>query len=177
VGVVSSSRGAAGPPQSQWPEGRLDAIARLRVVETAVRGLGTAERTIEAPYQQVWDFVSDLEHAVPAFDSLVRKMRVRGRTPLRGGGERLDVLSWSTGSPVALPFDVHMEDGLCLMRARGRLFFVGMAAVPEGPGRTRFRHVEGVPLPGGRLLRPVFRRTSRSDLGHLARLSSEQASG
>jgi hypothetical protein len=49
--------------------------------------------------------------------------------------------------------------------------------VPEGPGRTRFRHVEGVPLPGGRLLRPVFRRTSRSDLGHLARISSEQASG
>jgi hypothetical protein len=70
-----------------------------------------------------------------------------------------------------------MEDGLCLMRARGRLFFVGMAAVAEGPGRTRFRHVEGVPLPGGRLLRPVFRRTSRSDLGHLARIVTGRASG
>ena len=164
-------------PQPQWPEGRLDAIARLRVVETAVRGLGTSERVIEAPYRQVWDFVSDLEHAVPAFDTLVRKMRVRGRTPVHGGGERLDVLSWSPGSPVAMPFDVHMEDGLCLMRARGRLFFVGMAAVPEGPGRTRFRHVEGVPLPGSRLLRPVFRRTSRSDLGHLARIVTERTSG
>jgi hypothetical protein len=171
VGIVTEA------VQSQWPEGRLDAIARLRVVETTVHGVGTAERVIEAPYEQVWDFISDLEHAVPAFDSLVRKMRVRGRTPVSGGGERLDVLSWSTGSPVALPFDVHMEDGLCLMRARGRLFFVGMAAVAEGPGRTRFRHVEGVPLPGGRLLRPVFRRTSRSDLGHLARIVTGRASG
>ena len=96
-------------------------------------------------------------------------MRVRGRTPLPGGGERLDVLSWSTGSPVPSPFDVRLEDGLCLMHARGRLFFVGMAAVPEGPGQTRFRHVEGVPLPGGDLLRPVFRRTSRSDLDRIAR--------
>lgn len=162
-----SDPGAVGPPR--WPQGRLDAIARLRVVETVVRGLGTSERVIDAPFEQVWDYVSDLEHAVPAFDSLVRRMRVRGRTPLPGGGERLDVLSWSTGSPVPLPFDVHMEDGLCLMHARGRLFFVGMAAVPEGQGRTRFRHVEGVPLPGGNLLKPVFRRTSRSDLARIAR--------
>jgi hypothetical protein len=165
VGVVSD-RGAVGP--AQWPQGRLDAIARLRVVETAVRGLGSAERIIEAPYTEVWDFVSDLEHAVPTFDSLVRKIRVRGRTPLPGGGERLDVLSWSTGSPVPMPFDVHLDDGLCLMHARGRLFFVGMAAAPESPGRTRFRHVEGVPLPGGSLLRPVFRRTSRADLNRIA---------
>jgi hypothetical protein len=166
VGVVSTS-GTVGP--AEWPQGRLDAIARLRVVETAVRGLGTAERIIAAPYAEVWDFVSDLERAVPAFDSLVRTLRIRDREPLPGGGERLDVLSWSTGSPVALPFDVHLEDGLCLMRARGRLFFVGMAAAPEGPGRTRFRHVEGVPLPGGSLLRPLFRRTSRSDLDRIAR--------
>jgi hypothetical protein len=162
-----SDRATMGPPQ--WPQGRLDAVARLRVVETAVRGLGTAERIIAAPYVEVWDFVSDLERAVPAFDSLVRTLRIRDREPLPGGGERLDVLSWSTGSPVALPFDVHLEDGLCLMRARGRLFFVGMAAAPEGPGRTRFRHVEGVPLPGGSLLRPLFRRTSRSDLDRIAR--------
>jgi len=162
-----SDRGAVGP--AGWPRGRLDAVARLRVVETMVRGLGTAERIIDAPYSEVWDFVSDLEHAVPTFDSLVRKLRVRRRTPLPGGGERLDVLSWSPGSPVALPFDVHLDDGLCLMHARGRLFFVGMAAAPEGPGRTRFRHVEGVPLPGGTLLRPVFRRTSRADLDRIAR--------
>ena len=162
-----SATGPVGP--ERWPQGRLDTVARLRVVETAVRGLGTAERIIDAPYSEVWDFVSDLERAVPAFDSLVRKLRVRGRRPLPGGGERLDVLSWSTGSPVPMPFDVHLENGLCLMHARGRLFFVGMAAVPDGPGRTRFRHVEGVPLPGGNLLRPVFRRTSRADLDRIAR--------
>ena len=161
-----SDRPTMGPPP--WPQGRLDAVARLRVVETAVRGVGTAERIIDAPYAEVWDCVSDLERAVPAFDSLVRRLRIRDREPLAGGGERLDVLSWSPGSPVALPFDVHLEDGLCLMRARGRLFFVGMAAAPEGAGRTRFRHVEGVPLPGGKLLRPVFRRTSRADLDRIA---------
>jgi hypothetical protein len=162
-----SDGGAMGPPQ--WPQGRLDAVARLRVVETALHGLAVAEGIIDAPYAEVWDYVSDLEHAVPAFDSLVRRMRVRGRAPLPGGGERLDVLSWSPGSPVPLPFDVHLEDGLCLMRARGRLFFVGMAAAPEARGRTRFRHAEGVPFPGGRLLRPVFRRTSRADLDRIAR--------
>ncbi len=162
-----SDTGAVG--SARWPQGRLDTVARLRVVETAVRGVGTAERIIDAPFAEVWDFVSDLERAVPTFDSLVRKLRVRGRTPLPQGGERLDVLSWSTGSPVAMPFDVHLEEGLCLMRARGRVVFVGMAAVPEGPGRTRFRHVEGVPLPGGHLLRPVFRRTSRADLDRIAR--------
>jgi hypothetical protein len=161
-----SDRATMGPPQ--WPQGRLDAVARLQVVETAVDGVGAAERIIDAPYAEVWDFVSDLERAVPAFDSLVRKLRIRDRRPLAGGGERLDVLSWSTGSPVALPFAVHLEDGLCLMRARGRLFFVGMAAAPEGAGHTRFRHVEGVPLPGGKLLRPVFRRTSRADLDRIA---------
>ena len=66
-------------------------------------------------------------------------------------------------------FDVRLEEGLCVMRARGRLFLVGMAAVAEGD-QTRFRHAEGVPLPGGRLLRPVVRRTSRADSRRIARL-------
>jgi hypothetical protein len=115
----------------------------------------------------VWSFVADLERSVAAFDPLVRRIRIRSRT-VEGAGERLDLQAWQVGLPVAMPFDVHLERGLCLMRARRRLFFVGMAAEAEG-ARTRFRHVEGIPLPGTRPLRPVFRRTTRDDVAGIVR--------
>jgi hypothetical protein len=55
------------------------------------------------------------------------------------------------------------------MRASARLYLVGMAAVPEGD-RTRFRHVEGVPVPGiGRFARPLVRREVAGDLANMAR--------
>ncbi|HZM32093.1 MAG TPA: hypothetical protein VFB77_16460 [Acidimicrobiales bacterium] len=158
---------------SGWPEAGLDAIGRLRVIEAAVPAAAASETVIDAPFDRVWAYVTDMERSIAEFDSLVGRVRIRQREPAPGGAEDLVLQAWAPGSPVALVFDVRLEPGLCLMRARGRLFLVGMAAVAEGD-RTRFRHAEGVPLPGGRLLRPVVRRTSRADSRRIARLVEGQ---
>jgi hypothetical protein len=156
-----------------WPVAGLDAIGRLRVIEAAVPAAAAAETVIDAPFERVWAYVSDMERSIAEFDSLVSRVRIRRRAPATGGAEDLVLQAWAPGSPVALVFDVRLEEGLCVMRARGRLFLVGMAAVAEGD-RTRFRHAEGVPLPGGRLLRPVVRRTSRADSRRIARLVEDR---
>jgi hypothetical protein len=162
VGIVSTA------DRHRWPQARLDALGRLRLVESALPGVAAAEAVIDAPFERVWSYVADLERSVPEFDVLVRRVRIDSRAPAPGGGERIDLTTWATALPLPLAFDVHMEEGLCLMRASARAYFVGMAAVPEGSG-TRFRHTEGVPRPGGRLVRPLARRTARSDLHHIAR--------
>ena len=59
------------------------------------------------------------------------------------------------------------------MQARGRVYTVVMAAAPEpgDPTRTRFVHLEALPLPGGRFVRPVLERLVAHDLANLARLA------
>jgi len=151
------------PAGSPWPEAHLDPIARLRVIESAVPSLIGAERVIDAPFDDVWSWIADLEISVPTFDHSVSKLRIAART-----GADLDVRAQSFGVPISLRFDARLEPGLCIMRARRRLYFVGMAAVAEGD-RTRFRHVEGVPLPAvGRVARPLVGREVRSDLAGIA---------
>jgi hypothetical protein len=164
---VSDPATTPGGPDRRWPDAELDPLARLGLVQATMPGSALAEAVIDAPFEDVWGYVSDLERSVPEFDRLVRRIRIRSRRPDVGdGAERLDVQAWEVGLPVPLRFDVRLEPGLCLMRGWGRLYFVGMAARPEGD-RTRFRHVEGVPLPGARLLRPVFRRTTSDDMAGL----------
>jgi hypothetical protein len=49
-----------------------------------------------------------------------------------------------------------------------------MAAEPDDTGtRTRFFHLEAVPLPGARLLRDRLRREVAADLRNLARLAAQ----
>jgi hypothetical protein len=165
VGVVTG----LGRDERGWPVAGLDAIGRLRMIEAAVPAAAAAETVIEAPFDRVWSYVTDMERSIAEFDSMVSRVRIRHRAPAPDGAEDLVLQAWAPGSPVPLVFDVRLEVGLCVMRARGRLYLVGMAAVAEGD-RTRFRHAEGVPLPGGRLLRPLARRTSRSDSRRIARL-------
>jgi hypothetical protein len=79
-------------------------------------------------------------------------------------GDDLDVVAWGLGVPVPLLFTVRLERGFCLMRGKAHLYLVGMAAVAEGE-RTRFCHVEGVPLPLiGRGARPLVRREIEGDI-------------
>jgi hypothetical protein len=153
--------------ETRRPVATLGVIGRLRVIEATIPSSAATEQVIDAPFDRVWSFVADLERSVAAFDPLVRRIRIRSRT-VEGAGERIDLQAWQVGLPVAMPFDVHLEPGLCLMRARYRLFFVGMAAAPEG-NRTRFRHVEGIPLPGSRLLRPLSRRATGDDVAGIVR--------
>lgn len=146
-----------------WPVARLDPIARLRAIEARAPSIVGAERIIDAPVDEVWAWIGDLERSVPEFDSSVTRLRVQSRR-----GSDLTVHAWARG-PVPIPFRVRLEDGFCLMQARARIYVVGMAAVAEGD-RTRFRHAEGVSLPGvGRLALPFVRREVAGDLDGMVR--------
>ena len=66
-------------PDDRWPTVELDPIARLRVMSRSLPGVAMAERTFDAPFDEVWGFVSDLETSVPQFDTDVRRLRVLSR--------------------------------------------------------------------------------------------------
>jgi hypothetical protein len=113
----------------------------------------------------VWSFLADLERSVPAFDPMVRSLRVLARD-----GEQLIVATQMPHLPVPLRFRVELRDGWCLMRARP--YLVGMAAVPLLGDRTHYAHLEGLPLhrpPILRPLRPLFRRIVSGDINGISR--------
>ena len=112
--------------------------------------------------------------SVPRFDTQVRALRVleRGAADSADGAQRLRIRATTFG--FGFPFDVRLEDGFCLMQARARLYLVLMAAEPHDDGaRTRFFHLEGVPLPGTRLLRSHLQRAVDADFRNLARLAAQ----
>ena len=74
-----------------WPVAGLDAIGRLRVIEAAVPAAAAAETVIDAPFDRVWAYVSDMERSIAEFDSLVSRVRIRRRRP-RPAGRR----TWSS---------------------------------------------------------------------------------
>ena len=87
------------------------------------------------------------------------------------GAERLQIAATTFG--IAFPFDVRLEDGFCLMQARARLYLVVMAAEPLDDGeRTRFFHLEAIPLPGTAVLRRILQREVDADFRHLARIAA-----
>jgi hypothetical protein len=134
-------------PDDRWPTVELDPIARLRMMARSLAGVAMAERTFDAPFDEVWALVSDLETSVPRFDSDVRTLRILSRD-----GERLRIrayghlLGFTHRVPVA---DVELRPGWCWMHSP--VYVVGMAAMPDGD-RTRFAHLEGVPLVGPRFV-------------------------
>ena len=149
-----------------WPEARLDPIRRLHVVAAGLPNAGVGEITVDVPYDEAWAWLMDLERSVPTFDTVVRRTKVRGRD--RRG--RLLLTAWQRGNPIPMPFVVTVEDGWCLMQARGRAFVVLMAAVPTADGRgTRYAHAEAVPIPGTGFLRPRLQRMVDGDLRGVAR--------
>jgi hypothetical protein len=144
---------------SRWPTAQLDPVRQLRVLAEVLPGVGLVECVLDAPYERVWSFLTDFEHSVPAFDPMVRSLRVRSRR-----GSRLVVVTRTSFLPVSSRFEVELRDGWCLMRSR--TYLVGMAAEPLGD-RTRYAHLEGLPshrAPALRILRPVFRRIVRGDI-------------
>jgi hypothetical protein len=137
----------------------------------SIPGAAWTEGILDAPYATTWSWIADLEMSIPRFDTQVRKIRVVARRS-EDGAEQLRIKSTAFG--VTLPFDVRLEDGFCLMQARARLYFVLMAAEPDGGGeRTRFFHLEAVPLPGASLLRAVIQRGVHADFRNLARLAAQ----
>lgn len=111
----------------------LDPIARLRVIAAGLPDVGFAEAVLDAPYASVWGVASDLEHAVPKYESAVRAVEI-----LQRRGERLKItVQVSDGTRLAM--EVILRDGYCLMQSEA--VAIGMAARAEGR-RTRFAHFE-----------------------------------
>lgn len=149
-----------------WPAVALTPIARLRAVAAAYPSAGVAETTIDLPVDQAWDLMMDFEATTPRIDRLVRKVRVRRRD-----GGRVRLWSWAPLVPIPLPFDVTIEPGFCIMAARFRVFVVVMAAEPTADGRTRYVHLEAVPLRRGGWLRRLFQRMVEGDVRGIRRLT------
>jgi hypothetical protein len=142
---------------------------------TAIPSSAWTEGILDAPYEATWPWIADLAVSVPCFDTQVRRLEVRECMPEGGTGDgvqRLRISAWTFG--VAVPFDVRLEAGFCLMQARARLYLVLMAAEPHDAGaRTRFFHLEAVPLPGTRLLRRHIQRAVDADFRNLTRIAAQ----
>ena len=155
----------------QWPVAEFGPIARARALGASIPSAAWTEGVLDSPYDTAWPWITDLEVSVPRFDTQVRRLRVLERAPAVGA-ERLRITASTFG--VAIPFDVRLEDGFCLMQARARLYLVLMAAEPsDGGARTRFFHLEAIPLPGTRLLRSYLQRVVEADFRNLARLAAQ----
>ena len=136
---------------SDWPSVELDPLRRLRVMARVLPGVWMEERVIDAPFADVWGFASDLERA-PEFDSDLASVKILWRE-----GERLRIRVKADVFGIALPAGevaVELREGWCWMRSP--IYVVGMAAVAEGD-RTRFGHLEGVPLRGPELVQGLLR--------------------
>ncbi len=108
-----------------WPMATLDTGARARVIAAAIPSAALVEAAIDAPFEEVWPWLSDLERSVPEFDPTVADLKVVSKD-----GPRWRVRASAPYVRVKLPFDVRIEEGFCLMRAKWRLFAVVMTATP-----------------------------------------------
>ncbi|HEY3141722.1 MAG TPA: hypothetical protein VGJ86_11365 [Acidimicrobiales bacterium] len=141
-----------------WPVARLDRIARLRALASGFQGGALHEAVLDAPFDDAWAWLSDLERTVPDFDEDVARLRIIRREPHPEGGERLRIHTRNTAIVLWMPtvLDAHLASGWCWMATRPLLYVIGMAAEPEGD-RTRFAHFEGLAFQAPRLLQPVLR--------------------
>jgi hypothetical protein len=136
-----------------WPVAELSRVARLRVLAAGFPGAHLHEQVVEAPFEDVWRLVSDLEGSTPRYEPDVSSLRI-----LHKDGERWRVrvrLPWWLGR-APMPLDVTMRDGWCWMIVRPQLYVIGIAAEPLGSA-TRLAHMEGFTLPGGRWRRRLAR--------------------
>ena len=145
-----------------WPAAELDPVRRMRILVAGLPHAAFRERVFAAPFDRVWGIAGDLEHGTPQWKRDVAALAILERDDDRLGVE--------IRSYFGIRMRVHavLRPGWCVMQ--GRLFAVGMAAVPEGE-RTRFAHFEAVRLPGTGLLRPVLRHRIHHEFETLERLA------
>src|SRR3954453_18143192 len=105
-----------------WPTVELDRVAQLRVLSRVLRGVAFEERTLAAPFDAVWDFVSDLPTSVPQFDRDVASIEI-----LERHGDQLKIVSRPPLVPIPVTFDVELREGWCWMVSRPQFYVVGMA--------------------------------------------------
>lgn len=160
-------------PVVGWPVATLDPIRRVRLLAESVPGCVLVERVVPGSADELWAYLSDLTN-IATFDQFVGKVRIHRREVVAttDAGVVEDIVatahvpSWGPG----LPMDIRLEPGLCLMQGRARLYLVAMAVADEGDGQhVRHAHLEGVPLPGAGILRPLLRRHVAVDVAGIDR--------
>jgi hypothetical protein len=150
-----------------WPTIELGNVRRMRVLSAAIPNAQLAEAIVDAPFERVWSWFSDLERSVPAFDGQVRRLRIRRRD-----GDKVKMVSWQgLGGVLPMPFDVLLErNGWCLMTAPSRLYVVGMCADPVGDDQTHVGVLEALPRRFGRLAVSSVGRHVRGDVQRIGRV-------
>jgi hypothetical protein len=125
-----------------WPQASLGNIRRLRVLAAAFPGMSVRERSFAAPFDLVWNYFSDLERSIPAFDETVSALRIVSQND-----SRLVARASNPWLPFESTLDVDLDPGWCLMTARPRYYVVAFAAEPDGD-HTRFAHAEACSVIG-----------------------------
>lgn len=138
-----------------WPTTDLDPVRRLHVLAGGIRGAHVTEAYIEAPFEQVWPLLGDLEGSFGQVVPDMERLRV-----VRRQGERVEALARSKYGMRARLRGVQ-RPGWCWLQSR--FLLIGVAAASEGPG-TRVAFTGGVRLPTRAALFPlgVRREGSRS---------------
>jgi hypothetical protein len=168
-GVSPAAPGPGGLPADPdgWPTARLDRIARLRALAAALPGAIVNEQVLDAPFDDVWAFIADLERSIPAFDGAVDRAAID-----RHDGDHLDMRTWKDPVPIPWRYGVTLRPGWCWMATRPTLHVVGMAAEPDGD-RTRYAHMEAIVVSGPAALRaavrPLLTWSGRVRRGHVDR--------
>lgn len=130
-----------------WPQASLGNIRRLRVLAVAFPGMIVRERRFAAPFDRVWNYFSDLERSIPAFDETVRAFRI-----VSHDDTRLVACARNPWLPIDSTLDVDLEPGWCLMTARPRYYVVAFAAEAAGD-HTLFAHAEACSVVGSQVIR------------------------
>ncbi|MFD5700257.1 hypothetical protein [Streptomyces lasiicapitis] len=129
-----------------WPLTDLDSVRRLRALAAGVRGAHVTEAHLEAPFEQVWALLDDLEGSFGQVVPDMERLRVISRN-----GERIEALAYSKYGMRARLRGVR-RPGWCWLQSR--FLLIGVAAAPEGAG-TRVAFTGGVRVPGRAALIPV----------------------
>jgi hypothetical protein len=153
----------------RWPSARVDHVARLRAIAAGLPHAAYWERTIDAPFDDVWAVFGDLERGVPRFEWSVRSLAI-----VRREGEALEIVASGPLGPRG-EFRAIWRPGWCVMTDSSGAAQIGMAAAPQGARRTRVAHFEGHRRLG-RIARPFLARAVRRDLERLAALCEGRAS-
>lgn len=141
-----------------WPVADLDPVARMRALAAAVPHAAIDETLFDVPFERFWSFIEDLENSNPRYEGPVNRLRILERS-----GERIQ-LEARISPGLWIAFDCVLRSGWCIMRSSTAE--IGMAAHPEGVGRTRFIHFENSSL-FGRIARPFLAWNIRQDFRRL----------
>ncbi|QSB03914.1 hypothetical protein [Natronoglycomyces albus] len=150
-----------------WPNASIDTVTRFRALSAAVAGAHVAERFINAPFDDVWAYISDLEGGFGDIEPDMRNIHVRhydGHRIVAVARSRLGMRALLRGT---------LRPGWCWLQSR--FLIIGIAAQPEGTG-TRVAMTGGLRVPGRARLAPLgVRRTAQRSLIRLERHFSPAA--